>query len=298
MLGPVEDLLARSHTDLPPAAASQLEVVNRNGFRLLRLVNTLLDFSRIEAGCVRPSSSQPISPPSQPISPATSARRRMRRLGCSSTAHPCPSRCISTAACGKIVLNLLSTHSNSLSKAKSPSQSVKPAGASKSPCEHRYGYPRRGALPLVPAIPPDRERQGPNARRQRHRTGLVQELVKLHGDRFHAQSSLGQGSTFTVELLVGRSHLPAEQIGVHRRASAKPDEAACSSGSPRWLPGETADVEQSRPEPSAVHATGCFFRQFESTKMTGRACSSPMTTPICGIRQPPARRTISGRDCA
>ena len=31
MLGPVEDLLARSHTDLPPAAASQLEVVNRNG---------------------------------------------------------------------------------------------------------------------------------------------------------------------------------------------------------------------------------------------------------------------------
>ena len=53
MLGPVEDLLARSHTDLSPAAASQLEVVNRNGLRLLRLVNTLLDFSRIEAGRVR-----------------------------------------------------------------------------------------------------------------------------------------------------------------------------------------------------------------------------------------------------
>jgi signal transduction histidine kinase len=53
MLGPVEDLLARSHTDLTPAAADQLEVVNRNGLRLLRLVNTLLDFSRIEAGRVR-----------------------------------------------------------------------------------------------------------------------------------------------------------------------------------------------------------------------------------------------------
>jgi signal transduction histidine kinase len=53
MLGPVEDLLARSHTDLPPAAAGQLEVVHRNGLRLLRLVNTLLDFSRIEAGRVR-----------------------------------------------------------------------------------------------------------------------------------------------------------------------------------------------------------------------------------------------------
>ncbi len=53
MLGPVEDLLARSHADLPPAAASQLEVVHHNGLRLLRLVNTLLDFSRIEAGRAR-----------------------------------------------------------------------------------------------------------------------------------------------------------------------------------------------------------------------------------------------------
>ena len=50
MLGPVEDLLAQSYTGLSPAAKSQLELVNRNGSRLLRLVNTLLDFSRIEAG--------------------------------------------------------------------------------------------------------------------------------------------------------------------------------------------------------------------------------------------------------
>jgi signal transduction histidine kinase/PAS domain-containing protein len=50
MLGPVEDLLSRSHTDLSPAAKFQLELVNRNGSRLLRLVNTLLDFSRLEAG--------------------------------------------------------------------------------------------------------------------------------------------------------------------------------------------------------------------------------------------------------
>src|ERR1700733_4378691 len=38
MLGPVEDLLARSHTDLTPAAKNQLELVNRNGSRLLRLL--------------------------------------------------------------------------------------------------------------------------------------------------------------------------------------------------------------------------------------------------------------------
>ena len=52
MLGPLHDLLARSQTHLSPTAKDQLELVNRNGTRLLRLVNTLLDFSRIEAGRV------------------------------------------------------------------------------------------------------------------------------------------------------------------------------------------------------------------------------------------------------
>ena len=41
------------HRPVARRSQSQLEVVNRNGLRLLRLVNTLLDFSRIEAGRVR-----------------------------------------------------------------------------------------------------------------------------------------------------------------------------------------------------------------------------------------------------
>jgi signal transduction histidine kinase len=50
MLGPIEELLSESHTALSSTTKDQLELVNRNGHRLLRLVNTLLDFSRIEAG--------------------------------------------------------------------------------------------------------------------------------------------------------------------------------------------------------------------------------------------------------
>ena len=53
MLGPLQDLLARSQTHLSPTAKEQLDLVNRNGARLLRLVNTLLDFSRLEAGRVQ-----------------------------------------------------------------------------------------------------------------------------------------------------------------------------------------------------------------------------------------------------
>ena len=52
MLGPLEDVLALPD-DRIPENRELLAVVHRNGLRLLRLVNTLLDFSRIEAGRVQ-----------------------------------------------------------------------------------------------------------------------------------------------------------------------------------------------------------------------------------------------------
>ena len=52
MLGPVEDGLADHEHPLSPSQQERLELVRRNGLRLLKLVNTLLDFSRIEAGRV------------------------------------------------------------------------------------------------------------------------------------------------------------------------------------------------------------------------------------------------------
>lgn len=48
MLGPVEDALA--DPELPRRERERVEIVHRNGLRLLKLVNSLLDFSRIEAG--------------------------------------------------------------------------------------------------------------------------------------------------------------------------------------------------------------------------------------------------------
>jgi signal transduction histidine kinase len=48
MLGPLEDALAAEAG--APGQREQLEVAHRNALRLLRLVNSLLDFSRIEAG--------------------------------------------------------------------------------------------------------------------------------------------------------------------------------------------------------------------------------------------------------
>src|SRR3954452_25071153 len=50
MLGPVEDALADADEPLPPGQRERLETAHRSGLRLLKLVNTLLEFSRIEAG--------------------------------------------------------------------------------------------------------------------------------------------------------------------------------------------------------------------------------------------------------
>ena len=49
MLGPVEDGLADVDEPLPPAQRERQEIIRRNALRLLKMVNSLLDFSRIEA---------------------------------------------------------------------------------------------------------------------------------------------------------------------------------------------------------------------------------------------------------
>src|SRR5947208_2244861 len=49
MLGPVEDALSGTDGPLPPGQRERLETAHRSGLRLLKLVNTLMEFSRIEA---------------------------------------------------------------------------------------------------------------------------------------------------------------------------------------------------------------------------------------------------------
>lgn len=52
LLTPLQDALSDRANPLSPPQQERLELVHRNAIRLLKLVNTLLDFSRIEAGCM------------------------------------------------------------------------------------------------------------------------------------------------------------------------------------------------------------------------------------------------------
>jgi signal transduction histidine kinase len=53
MVSPLEELLAKPADDVLPEHRALIEVAHRNSLRLLKLVNSLLDFSRIEAGRAR-----------------------------------------------------------------------------------------------------------------------------------------------------------------------------------------------------------------------------------------------------
>src|SRR5262249_16825546 len=50
LVGPIQDGIADQEAPLPPVQRERQKIAHRNALRLLRMVNTLLDFSRIEAG--------------------------------------------------------------------------------------------------------------------------------------------------------------------------------------------------------------------------------------------------------
>ncbi len=100
MLGPLETALAA--TDTPPKLHDALVLAHRNAGRLQKLVNSLLDFSRIEAGRVR-AAYEPTDLPALTCDLASNFRSAMERAGLSSrwTARRSTSRCSSIARCGR-----------------------------------------------------------------------------------------------------------------------------------------------------------------------------------------------------
>ena len=109
MLGPVEQMLAESREQMLGAQGEQisasrddLELIRRNGLRLQKLVNTLLDFSRIEAGRVQ-ATYEPVDLAAFTAELASTFRSAMERAGLDYNVDcpRSPNRSTSTATCGK-----------------------------------------------------------------------------------------------------------------------------------------------------------------------------------------------------
>ncbi len=240
MLGPVEELLARSQTDLSPAAKRQLELVNRNGTRLLRLVNTLLDFSRLEAGRMQ-AIYLPTDLATFTIDLASVFRSATERAGleleidCPRLAEPV---FVDRGMWEKIVLNLVSNAFKFTFDGKI-SISLKRVGGD---VELRVrdtgvGIPEHELPRLF-----DRFHRIENAKSRTHEgsgigLALVLELVKLHGGKVRVESVYGQGSTFIVSVPLGTAHLPSDRInGSRTLASTAIGAAPFVEEALRWLP--------------------------------------------------------------
>ncbi|HKW12355.1 MAG TPA: ATP-binding protein [Gemmatimonadaceae bacterium] len=222
MLGPLEHALS-AVGGVPEAARDDLELAHRNALRLLKLVNTLLDFARIQSGRLE-AAYEATDVAAYTAELASSFRSAVERAGLRLVVDtpPLPAGItpvyVDRDMWEKIVLNLLS---NALKHTFDGEIAVRVTS-----CDSSVALEIRdtgvGIAPEHRSKIFERFHRVPNARSRTHEgTGiglaLVQELVRLHGGTIRVESEIGVGTTFTVSLPGGATHLPADHV---RAASA------------------------------------------------------------------------------
>lgn len=249
MLSPLEELLA-DRDGIPDEQRQQLELIHRNSLRLLKLVNALLDFSRIEAGRVQ-AVYEPVDLATLTAELASVFRSAIAQAGlqftvtCEALTEPVY---VDREMWEKIVLNLLSnafkfTFSGEIAVTLRQIQNqveltVRDTGIGIPPAELPRLFERFHRV------------EGAQGRTQEGSgigLALVQELVRLHGGQVQVESLEGTGTTFILTIPTGADHLPPERL---RGSEAKPGQvtqtATASTLSSSlsveavlpWLPGE------------------------------------------------------------
>jgi signal transduction histidine kinase len=242
MLGPIEEEMRAD-----AAARPRLEVAHRNSLRLLKLVNSLLDFSRIEAGRVD-ACYEPVDLAASTAELASVFRSATEKAGLALRVD-CPALperiYVDREMWEKVVLNLLSnafkfTFEGGIDVALRQigdrvELSVADTGIGIPGSERSQVFQRfhrvRGAR--------SRTHEGSGIG-----LALVHELVRLHGGTVAVESEEGRGSTFTVRLRTGKDHLPADRVGADRSLDSTALGAApFVEEAMLWLPEDPAENE-------------------------------------------------------
>ncbi len=244
MLGPLEELLRFNH--LHDVDRAPIEVAHRNGLRLLKLVNGLLDFSRIEAGRLR-ARYAPADLAAFTAELASMFRSALERTGlqleidCPPLPEPV---LVDHDMWEKIVLTLIS-NAFKFTFEGGISVSVRAEGgrAVLRVRDTGTGIARKHLPHLF-----ERFFRIAGARARTHEgagigLAMLQDLVRLHGGEVTAQSEPGRGSSFAVALPFGSAHLPAGQVEAGE--SGWPDAASASARAfveeaLRWVPDAPA----------------------------------------------------------
>ncbi|MEU5863313.1 SpoIIE family protein phosphatase [Nonomuraea sp. NPDC047529] len=254
IMGPVQEL-RNTLTGAAPEVRQDLEVVHRNALRLGRLVNTLLDFSRIEAGRMQ-ARYEPVDLAVVTADLASVFRSAVDKAGLSFEVD-CPPLDepvhVDRTMWEKVVLNLLS---NALKFTFEGSIAVRvgvrDGGAVVTVSDTGIGVPAEELPRLF-----ERFHRIESARsRSNEGSGiglaLVQELVGLHGGTITAESAEDEGTTFTIRLPFGAGHLPPGSL-----IPARPADAVSAGAEPfvqealRWLPEDDTAAGTSSSDVSA-----------------------------------------------
>jgi len=259
MIGPLEDALVAGR-DMPKKQRERLDLVHRNSLRLQRLVNSLLDFSRIEAGRVR-ASFRPTDLAALTQDLASSFRSATDKAGIGLTvdtpplAHPVY---VDRDMWEKIVLNLLSnafkfTLQGGITTRLADSES----GVTLTVTDTGIGVPAAEVPRLFERFHRVEGASGRSHEGSGIGLALVCDLVRLHGGQINVHSEQGHGTTFTIELPAGRAHLPADQVFEDAgTGAATPGASAFVEEALRWLPETRGDAAaEVIPDAPAVPAT-------------------------------------------
>jgi signal transduction histidine kinase len=240
MLGPIEDSLADHAEALGPRQKARVQLAHDNALRLLKLVNALLDFSRLEAGRLRasfaPLDLATLTSELAGMFQSAVAKADLRLVvQCPPLSEPA---WVDRDMWEKIVTNLVSNAFKfTLSGEIAVRMREEPARFVLEVADTGVGIPE-AELPRVF----DRFHRVAGAKGRTHEgTGiglaLVRELVTMHGGQVTAESVVGRGTTFRVELPKGFAHLPADAVSrqpaephVGRDAAALAAEAARLAG--------------------------------------------------------------------
>lgn len=236
---PLEDL-----ADSPSLASADRERValaQRNVIRLQRLVNNLLDFSRIEAGRVT-ATFEPVDLAVFTTELASGFQSTFDKAGIALAINAAP---LSEPVYAdremweKIVLNLLS---NAFKFTFSGGVKVELAENADSVelrvSDTGVGIPRDELPKIFQRFHRIEGTRGRSFEGTGIGLALVQELVKIHGGWIDVASTEGEGTRFTVKLRKGWQHLDPERI---QRVSREPAVSARLDGfvmeAQRWIDG-------------------------------------------------------------
>jgi signal transduction histidine kinase len=262
MLGPIEDAAKDSREPLGRRQRERIELVRRNGLRLQKLVNSLLDFSRVEAGRFQ-TVYQRTDLVSLTEDLASNFRSAYERAGLTLTINAAPLLepvYVDRGMWEKIVLNLLSNAFKfTFEGGITVSIAVEDAHAVVRFRDTGIGIPQAELSHIF-----ERFHRVEGARGRTHEgTGiglaLVHELVGLHKGSIAVESTPGRGTEFAIRLPFGTAHLPREQIASDSAQTFRAaDSVAFVDEALRWLPDNISHPEfdpSNEPEIEAAAAS-------------------------------------------